>query len=56
MFYLMMHSTHFIYLFGVRYVVKDYSDSESENLQLPHGIFFLISSKGSFIITIPQTR
>ena len=29
MFYLMMHSTHFILrLYGIRYIVKDHSDSE----------------------------
>ena len=29
MFYLTMHSTHFIlWLYGVRYMVKDHSDSE----------------------------
>ena len=36
-------------------MVKDYSDSERGNLLLPHGLLFLISSKGSFICTIPQT-
>ena len=37
MFYLTMHSTHFIY----SYMVKDHSDSERENLLLPHGLLFL---------------
>ena len=37
-------------------MVKDHSDSERGNLLLPlHGLFFFISSKGSFICTIPQT-
>ena len=77
MFYLMTHSTHFIYgymerekcflfndtlntfylwLYGVRHMVKDYSDSERGNPLPPlHGLLFSISSKGSFICTIPQT-
>ena len=67
MFYLTTHSTHFIYrymeeegrsglfndtlntfylpLYGVEHMVKDHS----------HGLLFPISSKGSFICTIPQT-
>ena len=49
MFYLTTHSTHFIYGYkGVRHMVKDHSDSEKGNP-------LLISSKGSFICTIPQT-
>ena len=32
-----------------------HSDSERGNPLLPHGLLFLISSKGSFICTIPQT-
>ena len=36
------------------HMVKDYSDSERGNPLLPHGLFFLISSKGSFICTIPE--
>ena len=36
-------------------MVKDHSDSEREKLLLPHGLLFLISSKGSFICIIPQT-
>ena len=42
-------------LYGVRYMVKDHSDSERGNPLLPHGLLFTISSKGSFICTIPQT-
>ena len=38
MFYLTTHSTHFIY----------------GNPLLSHGLLFLISSKGSFICTIPD--
>ena len=36
-------------------MVKDHSDSERGNLLLPHGLLFPISSKSSFICTIPQT-
>ena len=35
-------------------MVKDHSDSEKGNPLLPHGLFFLISSKGSFICIIPD--
>ena len=47
MFYLTMHSTHFILqLYGVGHLVKDRSDSERGNLLSLHGLLFLISSKG----------
>ena len=36
-------------------MVKNYSDSERGNPLPPHGLRFPISSKGSFICTIPQT-
>ena len=54
MFYLMTHSTRFIYGYMAlyRHMVKDHSDSEKGN---PHWLLFPISSKGSFICTIPQT-
>ena len=56
MFYLTMHSTHFIYGYmSVRHMVKDHSDSEKGNPLTPHRLLFPISSKGSFICTIPQT-
>ena len=48
MFYLTMHSTHFIY----SYMVKDHSDSEGGNPLLPHGLLFPISSKGSYILLL----
>ena len=51
MFYLTTHSTHFIY---VRHMVKDHSDSEKGNPLPPHRLLFPISSKGSFICTIPD--
>ena len=40
--------------YGVRHMVKDHSDSVRGNPLLPHGLLFLISSKGSFICTIPR--
>ena len=46
MFYLTTHSTHFIY----GYFLKDHADSERENLLPPHGLHFLINSKGYFNI------
>ena len=56
MFYLTTHSTHFIYGYMVSDImVKDHSNSERGNPQPPHGLLFPISSKGSFICTIPQT-
>ena len=55
MFYLMMHSTHFIYGYMASDMVKDHSDSEKGNPLPPHRLLFLINSKGSFICTIPQT-
>ena len=39
------------------YMVKDHGDSERGNLLLPlHGLFFLISSKGSFFIYATSHR
>ena len=52
MLYLTTHSTHFIYGYMASDIyVKNYSDSERGN----HGLLFPVSSKGSFICTIPQT-
>ena len=47
-------SIFYLRLYGIRYMVKDHSDSERGNLP-PHGLLFPISSKGSFIYIIPQT-
>ena len=58
MFYLIMHSTHFyLRLYGVRNIVKHHSDTKKEGNPLLslHELLFPISSKGSFICTIPQT-
>ena len=50
MFCLMTHSTHFtLQLYGVKHMVKEHSYSERGNPLPPHGLLFLINSKGSFI-------
>ena len=48
-------NTFYLRLYGIKHMVKDYSDSERGNPLLPHGLLFPISSKGSFICIIPQT-
>ena len=49
-------NTFYLRLYGVTpYMVKDHSDSKRGNPQPPHGLLFPISSKGTFICTIPQT-
>ena len=47
MFYLTMHSTHFILqLYGVRHMVKDHSDSERGNPLPPHmGYSFQLTAR-----------
>ena len=42
-------NTFYLRLYGVRYMVKDHSHSERGNSLPPHGLLFLISSKGYFI-------
>ena len=42
-------NTFYLRLYGIRHMVKDHSDSEKGNQLQPHGLLFLISSKGSFI-------
>ena len=56
-FCLTIHSKQmFLQLYGVGHMVKDVSVSQRGNLLLPlHGQLFPISSKGSFISTIPHT-
>ena len=49
-------NTFYLRLYGVRHMVKDHCDSEHGNPLPPHRLLFPISSKGSFICTIPQTR
>ena len=46
-------NTFYLRSYGVRYMVKDHSDSEKGNP--PHRLLFPSNSKGSFICTIPQT-
>ena len=49
-------NTFYLRLYGKGHMVKDHSDNEIGNYSLPpHGLLFPISSKGSFICTIPQT-
>ena len=47
-------NTFYLWLYGVTHMVNDNSDSERGNPLLPHGLLFLINSKGSFICIIPQ--
>ena len=47
--------TFHLRLYGVGHMVKDHSDSETRNPLPPHGLFFPINSKGSFMCIIPQT-
>ena len=48
-------NTFYLWLYGVRHMVKDHSDSERGNPLTPHGLLFSINRRGSFICTIPQT-
>ena len=50
-----VHNTFYLWLYGVRHMVKDHSDSEKGNPLLPHRLLLSINSKGSFICYIPQT-
>ena len=47
-------NTFYLRLYGVRHMVKDHSDSEKGNPLRPHRLLLSISSKGSFICTIPR--
>ena len=42
MFYLMTLITFYLFLYGVRHMVKDHLDSERGNSLLPHVLLFLI--------------
>ena len=44
-------NTFYLWLYGVRHMVKNHSDSERENPLPPHRLLFPISSNGSFICT-----
>ena len=48
-------NTFYLRLYGVTHMVKNHSDRERGNPLPPHRLLFPISSKGSFICTIPQT-
>ena len=50
-------STHYIYGYVLwLFTDKEHSESKIRNMLLPlHGLFVVISSKGSFICIIPQT-
>ena len=57
MFYLMMHSTHFIlWLYVIGHMLNDHSDSERGNPLPPHGQLFLISSNFFFNMHHPTDR
>ena len=47
--------TFYLRFYGVRYMVKNHSDSERGNPLPPHGLLFSITSKGCFICITPQT-
>ena len=47
-------NTFYLRLYGVRYMVKDHSDSEKGNPLPPHRLLLSINTKGSFICTIPH--
>ena len=49
-------NTFCLRLYGVGHMVKDHSDSERGNPLPPHRLLFPMSSKGSFICTIPTDR
>ena len=55
MFYLTTLNTFYLWLYGVRHMVKDHSDSEKGNPLTPYRLLLSINCKGSFICTIPQT-
>ena len=48
-------NTFYLWLYGIRHMVKDHSDSEKGNPLPPHRLLLSINSKGSFICIIPQT-
>ena len=45
-------NTFYLWIYGIRHMVKDYSDSDRGNLLMPHELLFLISSKDSVICII----
>ena len=49
-----MKEMFYLRLYGVGHMVKDHSDRERGKPLPPHRLLFPISSKGSFICTIPH--
>ena len=49
-------NTFYLRLYGVRYIVKDHTNSERETPLPPHGLLFPITSKVFFMYIIPETR
>ena len=49
-------NTIYLRLYGVKFMVKDHSDSERVNPLPTHRLLFPISSKGCFVCIIPQTE
>ena len=49
-------TTFYLWLYGIRHMVKDDSDSEKGNPLSPHRLLFLINSKGSFYMHHPTDR
>ena len=47
-------NTFYLWLYGVRRMVKDHSDSEKGNPLPPHRLLLSINGKGSFICTNPD--
>ena len=48
-------NTFYLQLYDVKHMGNDHSESEKGNPPPPHRLLLPISSKGSFICTIPQT-
>ena len=48
-------NTFYLWLYGVRHMVKDHSDSEKGNPLPPYRLLLSINIKGSFICTMTQT-
>ena len=49
-------NTFYLWLYGVRHMVKDHSHWEKGNPLLPHGLLFPINSKGFFYMHHPTDR
>ena len=49
-------NTFIVWLYGIRHMVKDHSDSERGNPLLPHGLLVSINSKGSFYMHYSTDR